>query len=80
MWKSKIHTEISLRYIKSDYIAIVQALLNTIHIIDLLKEMKSLGCNDGTASPTVLCKIFEDKSGAMILARVSATIPRQKTY
>ena len=40
--------------------------------------MKALGYNVGTVSPTFLCKLFEDNSGALTLAQDPAINPRTK--
>ena len=68
MCKSQLQTEISLSSTYSAYIELSQSLGNTIPIIDLQKEMKDLGNNIGTVSPTVLCKLFEYNSAALALA------------
>ena len=68
MCKSQLQTEISLSSTYSAYIELSQSLCNTIPIIDLQKEMKDLGNNIGTVSPTFLCKLFEYNSAALALA------------
>jgi hypothetical protein len=60
------------------YIALSQALRDVIPIMELLKEMRKLGhkviCNE----PVVYCKVFEDNSAALELARQPKLRPRTK--
>ena len=44
----------------------------------LMKEMKSHGHEVGTAKPRVHCKVFEDNSGALIMAKEHKSRPRTK--
>ena len=78
MWMSQLQTEISLRSNESEYILPSQALHKTITIIVILKETKSLEYNIVTASPNVLCKMFEVNSGYLALALALAMRPRTK--
>ena len=77
MWNLQLQTEISLSSTESEYIALIQSLRKTIPIIEILKEMRALGYNVVTVLPTVLCKLFEDNSGALILVRDPSTKPRK---
>ena len=77
MWKLQMQTWIFLISTESEYISLIQELRKTILIIDIIKEMKALGYNIGTVSPTALCNLFEDNNGSLTLDQYPPMRPRK---
>jgi hypothetical protein len=77
-WASKLQSQVALSTTKAEYIAMSQALCDVIPVMNLLQEMREqefqVICNE----PYVYCKVFEDNSGALELARLSKLHPRTK--
>ena len=78
VWKSQIQGEIALSSTESEYTGLSYALRETIPIIELLKEMQQHGFAVNSTAPKVTCKVFEDNSGALEMARVHKFRPRTK--
>ncbi len=55
-----------------------QALLDVIPVMNLIQEMKETGFQVICTQPNVYCKVFEDNSGALELARLPKLRPRTK--
>ncbi len=55
-----------------------QVLWDIISIMGLLQEMRERGFKVLCTEPYVYCKVFEDNSGALELARLSKLRPRTK--
>ena len=70
--------EIVLSSTESEYIGISYALREVIPIMELLKEMKHQGFPISTLKPQIHCKVFEDNSGALEMARTHKYRPRTK--
>jgi hypothetical protein len=77
-WASQLQTEIALSSTESEFIGLSQALRVTIPIMELVKELKSMGFQMGDTKPTVHCRVFEDNSGALEIAMVPKYRPRTK--
>jgi hypothetical protein len=77
-WKSQLQTEICLSSTESEITGLSYALREAIPIMELLKEMQAYGFDVNPATPKVHCKVFEDNSGAIEIARVPKTRPRTK--
>ena len=77
-WASQLQTEIALSSTEAEYIGLSRALRETIPVMELLKEMRSLGFTITTATPQVHCRVFEDNSGALTMATVHKLRPRTK--
>jgi hypothetical protein len=77
-WKSSLQQEISLSSTESEITGLSYALREAIPIIELLREMKSLGYDINTDKTQVHCKVFEDNSGAVEIARHHKFRPRTK--
>jgi hypothetical protein len=60
-------TVFALSTAEAKYIALLTALHNVIPMMDLLSELKDNGF-DVQNKPTLLCKLFEDKSGVVEFA------------
>ena len=69
LWKSSLATEISLSTTEAEYTGLSYALRDAILIIEVLKEMKELGYPIVDAEAKIHCKVFEDNSGAVEVAR-----------
>ena len=70
MWKSQLQTEIALSLTESKYTGLSYALHETIPMMELLKEMKSIGFPVTPTNDDVQCHVFEDNSGAIEMAQV----------
>jgi hypothetical protein len=63
---------------EAEYIAMSMALRDVIPIMDLIKEMKERNSPVICTKPYVYCKVFEDNSGALELARLPKLRPCTK--
>jgi len=77
LWVSKLQSEIALSTTESEYIALSTALRDVIPLMGLVKDI-SKAFNLVTTKPIMHCKIFEDNSGALELARAPKIRPRTK--
>ena len=78
LWKSQLQGEISLSSTESEYNGISYALRDAIPIMELLKEMRRNGFNVAHTKAQMHCKVFEDNSGALEIAKVAKYRPRTK--
>jgi transposase InsO family protein len=78
IWASQLQTEIALSSTEAEYIGLSKALRETIPIMNILQEMKNLKYKIGITNPKVHCKVFEDNSGALEMAKVHKFRPRTK--
>ena len=76
--KSQLQGEIALSSTESEYNGLSYALRDAIPIMELLKEMKQNGFKVGSATSKVHCKVFEDNSGALEMAKIHKCRPRTK--
>ena len=76
--KSQLQGEIALSSTESEYNGLSYALRDAIPIMELLKEMKQNGFKVGSATSKVHCKVFEDNSGALEMAKIHKHRPRTK--
>ena len=78
-WASKLQTEIALSTVEAEYIALSQSLREVLAMMSLVKEAKEFGVPLFSSNKTqVLCRAFEDNTGAMELSKVSKMRPRTK--
>ena len=77
-WASQLQTEIALSSTEAEYIGLSKVLREVIPIMHLLQEMKTRGYNVVVTKPRVLCRVFEDNSGALEMANVHKFRPRTK--
>jgi len=77
-WASKMQTEVALSSTESEYIGLSHTLRNVIPLIELMKELQGLHEGFMKKHPRVHCKLFEDNSGAIELAKVPKIRPRTK--
>ena len=78
VWKSQLQQEIALSSTESEYTGLLYALRDAIPIMGLLKEMKNFGFIDKYEHPHVYCKVYEDNSGALEMAKIHKYRPRTK--
>ena len=79
LWKSQLQGEMSLSSTKSEYNGLSYALYNPIPVMELLREMQHHGFNVAqTHQAQMYCKVFEDNSGTLKIAKVTKYCPRTK--
>ncbi len=78
LWKSQLQDTISLSTTEAEYVCLSQALRKTIPIMRLVQEMEERGVPVGSTRPKILCKAFQDNSGALALAKLPSMRPRTK--
>jgi hypothetical protein len=78
IWASQLQTEIALSSTEAEYISLSKALRETIPIMNILQEMKNLKYKIGITNPKVHCKVLEDNSGTLEMAKVHKFRPRTK--
>ena len=76
-WASKLQTEIALSTTESEYLAISTATRDVLPMMELLHEMHEGGYVKDFHVPKFHCKVFEDNSGAVVLA-TSAKHPKMR--
>jgi hypothetical protein len=77
-WASKLQSQVALSTTEAEYIAMSMALRDVIPVMNLIEEIKSKGFQVICTKPYVYCKVFEDNSGALELARLPKLCPRTK--
>jgi hypothetical protein len=77
-WASKLQTQTALSSTEAEYVALSTALREQIPLMELLKEIRHHGIDVQYIPPQVHCKVFEDNSGAIELARLPKIRPRTK--
>jgi hypothetical protein len=78
LWHSQLQTEIALSSTESELIGLSMALRTAIPLMNMLNEMKAFGFEVHHDKPKVHCKVFEDNSGALEIAKVPKMRPRTK--
>lgn len=78
VWKSQMQTEIALSSTESEYIGLSQGLREAIPLMRILDEMKTHGMPIEDSTSKVYCRVFEDNSGALEMAKVHKYRPRTK--
>jgi hypothetical protein len=77
-WASKLQSQVVLSTTEAEYIAMSQSLCDVIPVMNLLAEMRGQDFQVICNKPHVYCKVFEDNSGALELARLPTLHPRTK--
>jgi len=77
-WASKLQSQVVLSTTEAEYIAMSQSLRDVIPVMNLLQEMREQNFQVICTEPHVYCKVFEDNSGALELARLPKLRPRTK--
>ena len=78
MWKSQLQGKITLSSTESEHTGLSYALREAIPMMNLLNEMKKQGYEISKTRAEVLCRVFEDNSGALEMAKVHKYRPRTK--
>jgi hypothetical protein len=78
VWASKLQTEIALSSTESEYVALSQSLREVLPLMRLVKELSMAGFTMAAETPKIHCKVFEDNSGALEMARTPKMRPRTK--
>ena len=73
-----MQTEIALSSTESEYIGISQGLRDAIPVMKILNKMKQNNVPVKSSVGKVYCRVFEDNSGALEMARVHKYRPRTK--
>ena len=78
LWVSKLATEICMSVTEAEYISLSESLRSAIPFMQLLNECYTRDLIQKPTTPTVRCKVFEDNSGALEMAKVPKMRPRTK--
>jgi hypothetical protein len=78
VWASQLQTEIALSSTESEVTGLSYALRSAIPMMRLINELKGHKFKVPQADPRVHCKVFEDNSGAIEIARFPKVRPRTK--
>jgi hypothetical protein len=78
IWASKLQTQVALFTTEAEYIAMSQSLRDILPIMFLVQEICNKGFQVICTKPYVYCKVFEDNSGALELARLLKLCPHTK--
>ena len=78
VWKSKLATEIALSPTETEHTALSYALRDAIPLMELLKQLKIAGFPVTPHNAQVHCKVMEDNSGAVEIAKEKKYRPRTK--
>jgi len=78
LWSSRLQGECALSSTESEILSLSAATREVIPLMNLLNEIKSKGLIDKAETPTVHCRVFEDNSGALEIARVPKIRARTK--
>ena len=73
-----MQTEIGLPSTDAQYIALSQSMREVIPLMELMKEAKEMNIPIVPSTPKIHCKIFEDNSGAIEIAKVPKMRPKTK--
>jgi hypothetical protein len=78
IWASKLQTEVALSSTEAEYIALSQAMREVIPLMNLMKEAQEQELPINIFQAHIHCKIFENNSGALEMARAPRMRPRTK--
>jgi hypothetical protein len=77
-WASKMQTEVALSTTEAEYVALSTALRECMPLMQLITELQEHGFEIIAGKPKVHCRVFEDNSGALIMATEHKARPRTK--
>lgn len=77
-WASRLQREVALSSAESEHNAMSESLRCVIHLVELMDDAKAIGWEVATAAPRVHCKVFEDDSAALEVARMPKMRPQTK--
>jgi len=75
VWASKLQSQVAMSTTEAEYIAMSQSLRDVLPIMFLVDEIKTCSFTIILTIPNVFCKVFEDKSGTLELARLTKLHP-----
>ena len=78
IFASRLESQVALSTTEAEYIALSMSLRDAIPAMQLVAEVRSKGFPVLCTEPYVYCKVFEDNSGALELARLPKFRPRTK--
>jgi hypothetical protein len=78
IWASKLQSQTALSTTEAEYIAMSMSLCDVIPIMELIKDMKEHNIPVICTKPYVYCKVFEDNSEALELAKLPKFCPHTK--
>ena len=78
LWASQLQSIIALSTTEAEYIGMSRALQDTLPVLWMLQEMKELGYTVLATKATVHCQVFQDNSGAIVIANNPKYRPRAK--
>lgn len=78
LWKNALQTEIALSTIEAEYKGLSYSLRDVIPIIEMLKEIQDRGFPVTTSEADIHCRVFEDNSQAVEIAREQKYRPQTK--
>ena len=76
-WQSKLQTEIALSTAEAEYIAMSQALRETIPLMNLMQEINVIFALD-IPQPKFVIKVHEDNQSCIVMANNPKFTPRTK--
>ena len=77
IWHSKLQTEITLSTTEAEHIALSQSMQEIIPLVNLLGEVALIfGVAENV--PQLCCRLFEDNSSCLALAKAPRMNPRTK--
>ena len=77
LWASKLQSEIFLSTTEAEYIALSQAMIEIIPMMEHLEQLEKT-LNIESKRPRVICKVFEDINGVIELAKAPKICPCTK--
>ena len=78
IWSSKLQSAIALSTTEAEYMALSTAMREVIFLFNMMNEMREHDIKLPNTVPKIHCKIFEDNSGAVELAKQPKLRPRTK--
>ncbi|KAL7474997.1 hypothetical protein ACHAW6_000933 [Cyclotella cf. meneghiniana] len=78
IWASKLQSQVALFTTEAEYIAMSMALHDIIPLMELINETRECKFDIVNMQPNIYCKVFEDNSGALELARLPRPHPHTK--
>jgi len=77
-WALKMQTEMALSATEAEFIALSEGLRTIIPIMSLMEEMHGQGVSITISQVEIICKVFEENSGALTIANTPKIRPRTK--
>ena len=77
-WASKLQTLTALSTNEAEYMVLSMAMREQLPLIQLLKEVVAHKVDANLQPTTIHCKVFEDNSGVLEMAKVPKMRPRTK--